>query len=102
MENREAYGIWVNNSNDTALSGETNDHFAYLMAKVLPIMNMKEKEQALGDSFLRLEERRLRRIKEEEALRLDSMTYDQIIEYENEILKVNGEIETLFRARSNS
>ena len=102
MDNREAYGIWVNNSNETTLNGETNDHFAYLMTKVLPIMSMKEKEQALGGSLLRLEERRLRRIKEEEALRLDSMTYDQIIEHENEILKVNGEIKTLFRARSNS
>ena len=102
MENREAYSIWINNSNETTVNGEINDHFAYLMGKVLPIMNMKEKELALGDALRRLEERRLRRIKEEEALRLGSMTYDQIIEHENEILKVNAEIETLFRARSNS
>jgi len=102
MENREAYSIWINNSNETAVNGEINDHFAYLMGKVLPIMNMKEKELALCDALRRLEERRLRRIKEEEALRLDSMTYDQIIEHESEILKVNAEIETLFRARSNS
>jgi DNA primase len=102
IENREAYGIWVNNSNETAVNGETNDHFAYLMGKILPIMSMKEKELTLVDSLQRLEERRLRRIKKEEALSLDSMTYDQIIEHESDILKVNAEIETLFRARSNN
>ena len=47
-----------------------------------------------------LEERHLRQLKVEEGLRLSQMEPEEINQHEKEILKINDDIEALFRSRS--
>jgi len=100
VENREVFTNWLQGSTIESLDQGISAHFNYLTGKPLPPSDLKEKEAALSHCIHRLEERHLRQLKVEEGLRLSQMEPEEINQHEKEILKINDDIEALFRSRS--
>lgn len=99
-ENREVFSHWLKGAPPELLDQDITAHYSHLSSKTLPPSNSKEKEAAFQHCARRLEERRLRRLKEEEALRLADMDPGDISQHQDEILRVNQDIEALFKTRS--
>ena len=100
IENREAFTNWLKDSKIETLDDEINAHITYLHKKSLPSSDIKEKEAVLADCTRRLEERRLRGLKEEEGLRLSQMNLDEVHNQADDILSINADMAALFRSRS--
>jgi DNA primase len=99
-ENREVFSHWLKGTPQEMLDQDIAAHYLRLAGKALPPANFKEKEAAFQHCARRMEERRLRRLKEEEALRLADMDPGDILQHKDEILRVNQDIEALFKTRS--
>ena len=100
VENRELFTNWLRGITIELLDEGIRSHLDYLTAKPLPPAERKEKEAALSQCVLRLQERRLRQLKVEEGLRLSDVDPADFNRFEEEILKINSDMEALFRARS--
>ena len=100
IENREVFTNWLKSSKIELLDQEISAHFAYLTGKSLPPSDLREKDAVLAHCIRRLEERRLRRLKEEEGLRLAHMDLQEIYQHQHEILDINSDMEALFRSGS--
>ncbi len=100
VENREVFTNWAQGRTMESLDEGVRERHAYLTEKPLPPADLKEKEGALSHCIHRLEERRLRQLKVEEGLRLSEMGPEEVSEHEAEILKINRDMEALFRSRS--
>ena len=100
VENREVFTNWLQGLKMEQLDQGISSHFTYLTEKPLPPSDLREKETALTHCIQRLQERRLRQLKDEEEQRLPDMTLEEINEHGEEILKINDDMEALFRSRS--
>lgn len=100
VENRELFTNWLRGITIELLDEGIRSHLDYLTAKPLPPADRKEKEADLSQCVLRLQERRLRQLKVEEGLRLSDVDPADFNRFEEEILKINSDMEALFRARS--
>ncbi len=100
VENRELFTNWLRGITIELLDEGIRSHLDYLTAKPLPPADPKEKEADLSQCIQRLQERRLRQLKIEEGLRLSDVDPEEFSRFEEEILKVNSDMEALFRARS--
>ena len=100
VENREVFTNCIQASTMDFSDQPINDHFNYLATKSMPPSDNKEKEAVLADCICRLEERRLRQLKVEEGLRIAQMDFEEINEHKEAILKINNDMEALFRSRS--
>ena len=100
VENRELFTNWLQGITIELLDQGIRSHLDYLTGKPLPPADHKEKEADLSQCILRLQERRLRQLKIEEGLRLADVNPDEFGQFEEEILKINSDMEALFRARS--
>ncbi|MBI4312329.1 MAG: DNA primase [Chloroflexi bacterium] len=73
-EDRQVFTEWMHCSTmeelTERLEGELRPRAEHLLTLALPPMDLRQREQAIVDCFHRLEERRLRAMKEEEALLL--------------------------------
>ena len=77
----------------------------HLLSLPIPPMNVRQREQAITDCFQRLEERRLRNLKLEEASHLAESSADEYSENTWEEISVHGNVtnerlKQLFKARS--
>ncbi len=99
-ENRELFTNWLRGITIELLDEGIRSHLDYLAAKPLPPADPKEKEADLSQCIQRLQERRLRQLKIEEGLRLSDVDHEEFSQFEDEILKVNSDMDALFRARS--
>ena len=100
VENREVFTNWLQGLKMELLDQGIINHFSHLTQKPLPPSDLREKETALIHCIQRLQERRLRQLKVEEGLRLSDMDPEEINEHGEEILKINHDMEALFRSRS--
>ena len=100
VENRELFTNWLQGITIESLDQGIGSHHDYLTGKTLPPADRKEKEADLSQCVQRLQERRLRQLKIEEGLRLSDADPDEFNRFEEEILKINRDMEALFRARS--
>ena len=100
VENRELFTNWLRGSTIEVLDEGIRSHLDYLTAKSLPPADRKGKEADLSQCVQRLQERRLRQLKVEEGLRLSDVDPADFNRFEEEILKINSDMEALFRARS--
>ena len=100
VENREVFTNWLQGLKMELLDQGISNHFSHLTQKPLPPSDLREKETALIHCIQRLQERRLRQLKVEEGLRLSDMDPEEINEHGEEILKINHDMEALFRSRS--
>ena len=98
IENREVFTNWLKGSKIELLDQEISAHFAYLTGKTLLPSDLREKDADLAHCMRRLEERRLRRLKEEEGLCLAHMDLQEINQHQREILDINSKMEALFRS----
>jgi DNA primase len=99
-ENREAFALWLKDNPAESQNQGNEGHYAYLLEKGLPPSELKEREAALHHCIQRLEERRLRLLKGEEALLLSQMDPQELAQYEENILEVNSNMKALFKSRS--
>ena len=67
--------------------------------KSLSESDFKEKTAALKQCITRLEERRLRWIKEEESLHIAGLEHKDLGNYEQQILKTNSAMEAIFKSK---
>ena len=100
VENRELFTNWLRGITIELLDEGIRSHLDYLTAKPLPPADRKELEADLFQCVNRLQERRLRQLKVEEGLRLTDVGPNEFSQFEEEILKINSDMEALFRARS--
>ena len=100
VENRELFTNWLQGITIELLDQGIRSHLDYLSGKPLPPADPKEKEADLSQCIHRLQERRLRQLKTEEGLRLSDVNPEEFSQFEEEILKINSDMEALFRARS--
>ena len=100
VENRELFTNWLQGITIELLDQGIRSHLDYLSDKPLPPADLKEKEADLSQCIHRLQERRLRQLKTEEGLRLSDVDLEEFSKFEEEILKINSDMEALFRARS--
>ncbi len=100
VENRELFTNWQRSITIEELDEGIRSHLDYLTAKSLPPADHKDKQADLSQCVNRLQERRLRQLKIEEGLRLSDVDHEEFNRFEEEILKVNSDMEALFRARS--
>ena len=100
VENRELFTNWLRGITIELLDEGIRSHLDYLTGKSLPPADRKGKEADLSQCVQRLQERRLRQLKVEEGLRLSDVDPADFNRFEEEILKINSDMEALFRARS--
>ena len=100
VENREVFTNWLQGITIELLDQGIRSHLDYLSDKPLPPADRNEKEADLSQCIHRLQERRLRQLKVEEGLRLSDVDVEEFSRFEEEILKINSDMEALFRARS--
>jgi hypothetical protein len=79
------------------LDDELSAHLEHLLAKVLPPMDRKVRESDLLSCIRRLEERHLRELKNEEAIRLNEASLDDLEEQQETILDTNERMRQVFR-----
>jgi hypothetical protein len=100
-ENREVFTNWTKCSTLDLLQRELDDelsaHLEHLLAKVLPPMDRKVRESDLLSCIRRLEERHLRELKNEEAIRLNEASLDDLEEQQETILDTNERMRQVFR-----
>jgi DNA primase len=100
-ENREVFSLWQKVASleelQEGLDESLKEHLAYLLAlaQELPPASEEVEETALADCLDRLEERRLRRLKAQEALLL-SEARDQDLLSLSGGLRINEELRALF------
>lgn len=98
VENREVFNILNEDSLIEPTDPEISQHWTYLANKNLPPADISHREATFFDCVKRLEERRLRIAKEEESLRFSQLDPENFYEHEEEVLRINTEIETLFKS----
>ncbi|MQF64511.1 DNA primase [SAR202 cluster bacterium AC-409-J13_OGT_754m] len=99
MDNREAFTSWLKGPTIGSQEEEIKSHIEYLGKKVLPPSSSKENTSALKQCITRLEERRLRWIKEEESLHMAGLEHKDLGEYEKQILNTNSAMEAIFKSK---
>ncbi len=101
VENREVFTNWTKCSTleslQWALDDELSTHLEHLLGKALPPMDRKVRESDLSNCIRRLEERHLRELKHEEALRLNEASLDDLQEQQDTILDTNERIRQVFQ-----
>ena len=101
VENREVFTNWTKCSTleslQWALDDELSAHLEHLLGKALPPMDRKVRESDLSNCIRRLEERYLRELKHEEALRLNEASLDDLQEQQDTILDTNERIRQVFQ-----
>ena len=99
MDNREAFTSWSKGSTIESEGEDFKSRIEYLAKKVLPPSDIKEKAAALKQCISRLEERRLRWLKEEESLHIAELEHKDLSGYEKQILKTNSDMEAIFKSK---
>jgi len=107
-ENRQVFTCWIGCSRIEALlqglDGDLRQRVEYLLSLPVPPMDLRQREQAAKDCFHRLEERRLRNLKAEEALLLDQGDQpeesQELRDLEQRAVDTNEELRRLFHAKS--
>jgi DNA primase len=99
MDNREAFTSWAKGPTIESQQEDIKSHIEYLHKKTLPPSDFKEKTAALKQCITRLEERRLRWIKEEESLHIAGLEHKDLGNYEQQILKTNSAMEAIFKSK---
>ncbi|MQF69096.1 DNA primase [SAR202 cluster bacterium AD-804-J14_MRT_500m] len=99
VDNREVFTNLGKKNTIEDLEEETRTQASYLSHKMLPPSDSEKTESSFSDCIQRLEERRLRLLKEEESLRLSELPPEEIFHYHKEILDINEDIGALFRRR---
>ena len=101
VENREVFTNWTKCSTleslQWALDDELGAHLEHLLEKALPPMDRKVRESDLLNCIRRLEERYLRELKHEEALRLNEASLDDLQEQQDAILDTNERMRQVFQ-----
>ena len=104
-ENRQIFTLWIecpiiDRFQDTLEEG-MRQQANYLIELPLPPMDLRRREQAVKDCIHRLEERRLRRLKAEEALLLEEASEpgEKATVLEQQIVETNEKLRRLFGAR---
>ncbi len=106
-ENRQLFTLWIECSRidkfQETLEGDIRQQANYLIELPLPPMDLRHREQAVKDCVHRLEERRLRRLKAEEALLLEEVSepsepgeWKEPTVLEQQIVETNEKLRLLF------
>ena len=107
-EDRQLFTSWLRYSTLEGLTehiqGEVRPRAEYLLALPLPSLDLRQREQAVTDCLRRLEERRLRSLKEEEALLLAQSTGDAVSpavpeDLSERAIDTNQRLKELFRTK---
>jgi len=102
-ENRELFTLWIGCSTIDQLLQEVEEDLhqrvSYLLSLPVPPMDLRTREDAVKDCSHRLEERRLRTLKAEEAL-LWGQEEQMEEAQEQRAVDINEKLRALFHARS--
>jgi len=106
-EDREVFTCWIECSTIDQLlerlEEDLRQRVNYLLSLPIPPMDVYQREQAVKDCSHRLEERRLRNLKAEEALLLDEEgqpdAVDGMEELEQRVIDTNERLRRLFQSR---
>ena len=109
-ENREIFTVWIGCSIIEelleSLEEDLRQRVHHLLSLTIPPMDLRQREQAVKDCFHRLEERRLRGIKGEEALLLGGQEEPEPAqgmkeqELEQRVVDTNESLRRLFHVRA--